>query len=262
MKYILLNPAERFREVVEQARSVVLAGGTMEPVRRSSSVCVMPILRQISDFLRQLFPTIPPDRFSTLSCAHVIPKINLLTQVICQGPRKLEFEFKYANREDESLAAALSFIENALLISTKAGRARRGDSVNDRPCARRSGCLSPLICFSGQSQDKLDSIWSLAAIGRAETGTHCTSGQHGRLMRPKMFYEPKTSGDVDSVLRDYALAISSVSLTGAAWLTRAVGSSRIWREVSQNRSAPVCRGRRQAFGRSVHLQASLTRLAI
>jgi chromosome transmission fidelity protein 1 len=32
MRYILLNPAERFREVVEQARSVVLAGGTMEPV--------------------------------------------------------------------------------------------------------------------------------------------------------------------------------------------------------------------------------------
>jgi hypothetical protein len=32
MRYILLNPAERFRDVVEQARSVVLAGGTMEPV--------------------------------------------------------------------------------------------------------------------------------------------------------------------------------------------------------------------------------------
>ena len=32
LKYLLLNPAERFQEVVEQARSVVLAGGTMEPV--------------------------------------------------------------------------------------------------------------------------------------------------------------------------------------------------------------------------------------
>jgi Rad3-related DNA helicase len=33
LKYILLNPAERFKEVVDSARSVILAGGTMEPVR-------------------------------------------------------------------------------------------------------------------------------------------------------------------------------------------------------------------------------------
>jgi chromosome transmission fidelity protein 1 len=32
LKYILLNPAERFREVVEEARCVILAGGTMSPV--------------------------------------------------------------------------------------------------------------------------------------------------------------------------------------------------------------------------------------
>ncbi len=38
LKYILLNPAERFKEVVEQARSVVLAGGTMEPVRTAGPI--------------------------------------------------------------------------------------------------------------------------------------------------------------------------------------------------------------------------------
>ena len=38
MKYILLNPAERFKEVREQARSIVLAGGTMEPVSDFESV--------------------------------------------------------------------------------------------------------------------------------------------------------------------------------------------------------------------------------
>lgn len=32
VKYVLLNPSERFAEVVSSARSVVLAGGTMEPV--------------------------------------------------------------------------------------------------------------------------------------------------------------------------------------------------------------------------------------
>lgn len=32
LKYVLLNPAERFADVVNSARAVVLAGGTMEPV--------------------------------------------------------------------------------------------------------------------------------------------------------------------------------------------------------------------------------------
>lgn len=31
-RYLLLNPSEAFRDVVEEARSVVLAGGTMTPV--------------------------------------------------------------------------------------------------------------------------------------------------------------------------------------------------------------------------------------
>lgn len=64
--------------------------------------------KKISDFFSQLFPGIPRDRFSTLSCAHVIPKNNLLTKVICRGPRKQEFEFKFANRSDDALVNPLS----------------------------------------------------------------------------------------------------------------------------------------------------------
>lgn len=90
IRYMLLNPAERFRDLVDQARSIVLAGGTMEP---------------ISDFLKQLFPAIPKDRISTLSCKHVIPKKNLLTQVVGVGPRKVEFEFKFANRGDDGIVS-------------------------------------------------------------------------------------------------------------------------------------------------------------
>lgn len=88
LRYMLLNPAERFKEVVDSARSVILAGGTMEP---------------ISDFMRQLFPAIPRAKITTLSCRHVIPKDNLLTQVVTVGPRKVDFEFKFSTREDENI---------------------------------------------------------------------------------------------------------------------------------------------------------------
>ena len=32
VKYLLLNPSNQFKDIVEDARSVILAGGTMEPV--------------------------------------------------------------------------------------------------------------------------------------------------------------------------------------------------------------------------------------
>lgn len=60
----------------------------------------------------QLFPAVPRDRFSTLSCAHVIPKNNLLAQVVSMGPRKTEFEFKHSNRDNESLVCFQSLKSN------------------------------------------------------------------------------------------------------------------------------------------------------
>jgi chromosome transmission fidelity protein 1 len=56
----------------------------------------------MSDFM-QLFPTKARTDVITLSCAHVIPKENLLTQVINLGPSRKEMEFKYDTRNDESL---------------------------------------------------------------------------------------------------------------------------------------------------------------
>lgn len=37
LKYMLLDPTNHFKEIVEDARAVILAGGTMSPVRRAFS---------------------------------------------------------------------------------------------------------------------------------------------------------------------------------------------------------------------------------
>lgn len=52
--------------------------------------------------------------------------------------------------------------------------------------------------------DKVKAVWG-------------ASGLLKRLdERKQVFYEPQTSGDVETILRDYALAISSVRCDGSA----------------------------------------------
>ncbi|KAI8341304.1 helicase C-terminal domain-containing protein [Chlamydoabsidia padenii] len=88
IKYMLLNPADAFKPVVDDARSIILAGGTMEPV---------------SDFLNGLFPNTPSDQIDHFSCGHIIPSENLLTITVDQGPSGRQLLFNYENREDVQL---------------------------------------------------------------------------------------------------------------------------------------------------------------
>ncbi|CAE6455181.1 unnamed protein product [Rhizoctonia solani] len=92
LKYQLLNPSTHFREVVEKARSVVLAGGTMSP---------------IGDFHTQLFSYLAPERLVVYSCGHVVPKSNIRTIVLGKGPRGKPLEFKFGARGDEELIMEL-----------------------------------------------------------------------------------------------------------------------------------------------------------
>lgn len=121
IKFLLLNPATHFQDigecieylfgtcfllfitfilliyfelfivnVVRDARSVVLAGGTMEPM---------------SEFVDQLFlmAGATPDRIMTFSCDHVIPKENIISNIVIRGPTGVEFEFNFHNRQDTRL---------------------------------------------------------------------------------------------------------------------------------------------------------------
>ncbi|TPX61643.1 hypothetical protein PhCBS80983_g00940 [Powellomyces hirtus] len=88
LKYLLLNPASAFRQVVEEARAVVLAGGTMEPIR---------------DLLDELLPYLPHERISKFSCGHIIPPTSLLTLAVAVGPTKKPFDFKYENRTNHAM---------------------------------------------------------------------------------------------------------------------------------------------------------------
>ena len=82
LRYILLEPADTFRSVVDESRAVVLAGGTMAP---------------IDDLRSQLFPY-AQDRFSSFSCGHIVDKDRVLTRVAERGPSGLQLDFRFASQ--------------------------------------------------------------------------------------------------------------------------------------------------------------------
>ncbi|KAG1776173.1 helicase C-terminal domain-containing protein [Suillus placidus] len=95
IKYQLLNPSTLFRDVVDVARSVVLAGGTMSP---------------ISAVVSELFTYVPQNRLSTFSCGHIIPASNVQTLLLTKGPSGLDLEFKFAQQSNRQVVSELGQI--------------------------------------------------------------------------------------------------------------------------------------------------------
>ncbi|EEQ90245.2 chromosome transmission fidelity protein 1 [Blastomyces dermatitidis ER-3] len=88
LKYMLLDPTNHFREIVEDARAVILAGGTMSPM---------------DDYVEHLFPYLNADRLKTFSYGHVIPPDNLTAIPVSKGAFNTEFDFTYGKRNDENM---------------------------------------------------------------------------------------------------------------------------------------------------------------
>uniref|UniRef100_A0A4W3ITS1 ATP-dependent DNA helicase DDX11 n=1 Tax=Callorhinchus milii TaxID=7868 RepID=A0A4W3ITS1_CALMI len=86
LKFLLLNPAVYFAEIVKECRAIVVAGGTMQPV---------------AEFKDQLLLAsgISADRISEFTCGHVIPPENILPLILCNGPSGHQLEFTYQKRD-------------------------------------------------------------------------------------------------------------------------------------------------------------------
>ncbi|XP_038124814.1 ATP-dependent DNA helicase DDX11 [Cyprinodon tularosa] len=86
VKFLLLNPAVHFAQVLKECRAVIIAGGTMQPV---------------SDFKQELLLSagVKEERITEFSCGHVIPPENILPLVLCAGPSGQELDFTFQNRD-------------------------------------------------------------------------------------------------------------------------------------------------------------------
>ncbi|KAJ9077405.1 ATP-dependent DNA helicase chl1, variant 3 [Entomophthora muscae] len=99
IRYVLLNPANPFRTLLEEARAVILIGGTLSPLQ---------------DFVDRLCPGFDK-RVVTFSCGHVVPPSSLRCFTLSHGLKdpKKELIFSFATRSDPTLMDEVgSVIEN------------------------------------------------------------------------------------------------------------------------------------------------------
>lgn len=85
LKFLHLNPSSHFQDIVQNARSVILAGGTMQPISEFTDLFIN--------------SGISESRISHFSCGHVIPPENLLAAGIAIGPCGNSLDFTYKSRK-------------------------------------------------------------------------------------------------------------------------------------------------------------------
>ncbi|THH27828.1 hypothetical protein EUX98_g6366 [Antrodiella citrinella] len=184
IKYQHLNPSTHFQEVVNTARSVVLAGGTMSP---------------ISDVIHQLFSTLTGDRLTTFSCGHIIPSSNLQTLILKKGPRGGELQFKYDRRNDQTQIAELgqiifnfsNIVPGGMVVFVPSysflnlvTTAWEGSGLMDKLRAKKKVFMEPqessaventLREYAAEIQDLLCNVPSLLVVQTRKTDSETTS---------------------------------------------------------------------------------------
>ncbi|ETN45463.1 uncharacterized protein HMPREF1541_09295 [Cyphellophora europaea CBS 101466] len=106
VRYTLLDPKEHFREIVQEARAVILAGGTMSPM---------------SDYADHLFSYLPPETLKTFTFGHVIPEENMFARSVAHGPSGLEFDFTFEKRGLETMILELGKLLLRVVSSVPGG---------------------------------------------------------------------------------------------------------------------------------------------
>eukprot|EP00889_Picochlorum_renovo_P005460 jgi/Picre1/32490/NNA_007836.t1 len=91
IKYVMLNASTSFRSIVDDARAVILASGTLSPVET-----VLP-----------LFPGNAEKRIQQFKCGHVVDAKRLLALAIPSGPGGITFDFRHSTRSHPGLIADL-----------------------------------------------------------------------------------------------------------------------------------------------------------
>lgn len=90
MKFLLLDPSNPFEDIVDNCRSIILAGGTMKPT---------------DELTEQLFKKCK-DRVEIHSFGHVVPSKSILPIALSHGSSGKELLFTHANKNCEAMVSS------------------------------------------------------------------------------------------------------------------------------------------------------------
>eukprot|EP00890_Picochlorum_soloecismus_P002305 jgi/Picsp_1/3075/NSC_01297-R1_atp-dependent rna helicase ddx11-like protein 8-like len=158
-KYVMLNASNSFQGILQEARAVVLASGTLSPL----------------ETVLHLFRGKPSSSVLRYSCDHIIDSTRLVALAVPSGPSGHTFDFRHATRSDGKMVAEL-------------GRA-----------------------LSNISKVTPGGIVAFFPSFKYVTTVYNTWRETGVLSQiekmKKVFMEPKTAAEVDSVLNEYSKGI-------------------------------------------------------
>ncbi|XP_073146614.1 uncharacterized protein [Henckelia pumila] len=95
IKYVMLNGERIFSQVVNQARAVILTGGTLQPIEETKE---------------RLFPSLPQDQLQFFSCGHIIPSENILPVAVKHGPSGQPLDFSFKSRSSPTMIEELGLL--------------------------------------------------------------------------------------------------------------------------------------------------------
>ena len=166
LSYLLLSPTHAFSSIASSARAVILAGGTMSP---------------FDDYTDHLFPSLGPEKVTTLSCGHVIPPENLCVWTLASSrPGMAPFEFSFQRRGDREMITQLGLVILNLCSLVPDG---------------------VVVFFPSYGYlDEVVAVWQQKQQGNAQP-------VWDRLAGRKALFKETRGGSSDEVLQEYSQAI-------------------------------------------------------
>ncbi|XP_071452150.1 ATP-dependent DNA helicase DDX11 [Hetaerina americana] len=207
LKFLLLNPASHLSDIVTLPRSLVLAGGTMQPISEFKEQLYLSCIDNRNNVSKSWLKSredqrkninknqdisLIEDRILEFSCGHVVPAENVMPMVILRGPSGKVLDFSYQERTKPETVNELGRVLLNMCNVIPAGI---------------------IVFFPSYDYEKFayEMLEKKGILTKLE-------------LKKKVFQEPKKSSDVEKVLESYTSSIESTkngnsSLTGAILLS-------------------------------------------